>query len=143
MQLLEAHTWPGNVRELQSTLKYALVHAAGDLLTPECLPESFRGASSGSQLQPAGETWASDMTHFVRRLLQSGEADIYRKVGLAVDRVLLEEVLRHVRGNQGHASELLGISRTTLRLKLKTLGLAVEKQLLPDSGQPSQKLPGV
>jgi two-component system nitrogen regulation response regulator GlnG len=32
MHLLEMHSWPGNVRELQSTIKYALVHATGDIL---------------------------------------------------------------------------------------------------------------
>ena len=32
------------------------------------------------------------------------------------------------------ASEVLGISRTTLRAKMRSLGLAIEKQLLSDSG---------
>jgi two-component system nitrogen regulation response regulator GlnG len=50
-----------------------------------------------------------------------------------VDRVVIETVLRHAKGNQVVASELLGISRTTLRAKLRSLGLAIEKQLLPDS----------
>jgi DNA-binding NtrC family response regulator len=31
------------------------------------------------------------------------------------------------------ASELLGISRTTLRAKMKTLGMIVEKQILPEN----------
>ena len=39
MQLLEAYGWPGNVRELHSTIHFALVHAGGDVLTAECLPQ--------------------------------------------------------------------------------------------------------
>jgi DNA-binding NtrC family response regulator len=32
------------------------------------------------------------------------------------------------------AAEVLGISRTTLRAKMRSLGLAIEKQLLSDPG---------
>ncbi len=40
---LEAHHWPGNVRELQNAVRYAVVQAAGEVLTPDCLPASIRG----------------------------------------------------------------------------------------------------
>jgi two-component system nitrogen regulation response regulator GlnG len=69
------------------------------------------------------------------RLLHNGESAIYREVGLAVDRAIMEVVLRHVKGNQVEASELLGISRTTLRSKLRSLGMALEKQVLPNFDQ--------
>jgi two-component system nitrogen regulation response regulator GlnG len=45
----------------------------------------------------------------------------------AVERVLFNRVLRHTHGHQGHATELLGLSRATLRTKLRALGLAVDK----------------
>jgi two-component system nitrogen regulation response regulator GlnG len=60
----------------------------------------------------------ADLRELVRGLVASGSPDVYRRVVGEVDRVVLEEVLQHVRGNQVHASELLGISRTTLRAKL-------------------------
>ena len=131
MRLLEAHPWRGNVRELQSTIRYALIHATGDILTLECLPESLRDAPGvgGTGVSPVG---GFDLSAHVNQLLRSGETDIYRKACAAADRVILESILRHTRGNQVQASELLGISRTTLRAKLRDLGMTVEKQLLPE-----------
>jgi nitrogen regulation protein NR(I) len=133
MRLLEAYPWPGNVRELQSCIRYALVHTTGDVVTPECLPESLRDWGSGTG---AALVSGFDLAGHVQRLLHSGEADIYRKACEAADRVILEVILRHTRGNQVQASELLGISRTTLRAKMKALGMIVEKQVLleTDSG---------
>jgi nitrogen regulation protein NR(I) len=130
MRLLEAYSWPGNVRELQSTIRYAMVHAAGEILTPECLPESFRDGAAGTGISPVS---GFDLAGHVQRLLRSGDTDIYRKACEAADRVILEVILRHTRGNQVQASELLGISRTTLRAKMKALGMIVEKQILPDN----------
>jgi len=73
-----------------------------------------------------------DVDRLVDSLLQAGELEIYQKVSLAVDRTTLVAVLRFVKGNQVRASELLGISRTTLRAKLRSLGLAIEKQVLSE-----------
>jgi nitrogen regulation protein NR(I) len=125
---LEAHQWPGNVRELQNAIRYALVHAVGDVLTVDCLPASVRG-----QTTTRSDT-TLDVLALVADLLRVGSTDVYRQVTQAVDRALLTAVLDHARGNQSQASELLGISRTTLRAKLQALGLGVEKQLRPAEG---------
>jgi two-component system nitrogen regulation response regulator GlnG len=133
LRLLEAYSWPGNVRELQSTLKYALVQSTGEVLSRDFLPEHLRGRDALSSSPPALETGTFDLSRLIATLLRAGESDIYRKVCAAMDRVVIEAALRHVKGSQAQASELLGISRTTLRAKLRSLGLAVEKQLLIES----------
>jgi nitrogen regulation protein NR(I) len=137
LQQLERHTWPGNVRELQSTIKYAIVQCAGPVLTPDCFPESIGTRAAAQQ---ASGTDVEGLTRFVRHLLDAGESEIYDKVSRKVDHLVLEEVLRHCRGNQVQASELLGISRTTLRAKLRSLGLSIEKQILAESDQSEQEL---
>jgi len=90
VRLLEAHPWPGNVRELQSAVRFAVVQAVGEVVTPECLPRSVRGAAEPDG-PPADHL---DVSVLVRDLLRRGEDDIYRRVTQAVDRVVLEAVLR-------------------------------------------------
>jgi Fis family transcriptional regulator len=49
--------------------------------------------------------------------------DLYRVVLSEVEPAILAVVMKHVDGNQSEAAEMLGISRGTLRKKLKLYGL--------------------
>ena len=49
--------------------------------------------------------------------------NLYRLVMNEVEAPLIQEVLRHCRGNQTRAAAMLGITRATLRKKLADLGL--------------------
>jgi nitrogen regulation protein NR(I) len=136
LDVLQAHEWPGNVRELQAAIKYALVHATGEVLTVDCLPETVRAPAPKSR--PGAEGNGLDVARLVRQLLRDGDGGLYQKVIAEVDRVVLEEVIRHVQGNQVRASELLGMSRTTLRAKLRAARLLAEKDAGSESDQPGQ-----
>jgi len=131
---LESRDWPGNVRELQNTIKYAMIKAVGDVLVPECFPQE------GLQVAEREKTAAAqpparfdEVASFVRQLIEKEPGDVYRQLSAAVDNVAIDEAMRFAKGNQLHAAGLLGISRTTLRTKLRSLGLTVEKQLSSDS----------
>jgi two-component system nitrogen regulation response regulator GlnG len=129
LRLVEGYGWPGNVRELQSAVRYAVVQAAGEVITPDCLPRSVRGAGPEPATGPEPQL---DVVGLAQELLTRGEEGIYEAVTRAVDRAVLGVVLRHTNGNQVSASQLLGISRTTLRAKLQALGLVIEKHLRPE-----------
>lgn len=130
-RIFEVHIWPGNVREFQSAVKFAMVHATGEIITPDCLPQS---CLPGAPAETSGtaDSAPADVVRLVRELLNQRRTDIYRQVTAAVDRVVLEEVLRHVNGHQQNAAELLGISRMTLRSKLRALGMGGERSLATD-----------
>jgi nitrogen regulation protein NR(I) len=136
LNLLQNYSWPGNVRELQSVIKQAMLHATGPTLLPEFLPEAIRlqpEAATDSPTMPAG----LDVQALVDSLLQKGERNLHAQVTEAVERVLLARVLRHTGGHQAQASDLLGINRATLRNKLRSLGLAVDKVVTEENGDDS------
>lgn len=122
LECLREYHWPGNVRELQSAIKYSMVRASGDVITIDSLPETLRGPS-GSPVPASGDeppTKVCVLQQLTREMLRRGETDIYRLVHNETDRILFAEVLDHVQGNQLEAAALLGISRTTLRAKLRS-----------------------
>ena len=119
LERLAAHAWPGNVRELQGAIRFAALHAPGDVITGDCLPDSVVQPRGGKT--PAADH--SDLRDMARRLLAEGAGDIYRRLSLVADGLILEEVMRHCGGNQARAAERLGISRVTLRSRLRQLGM--------------------
>jgi DNA-binding NtrC family response regulator len=123
LALLGRHPWPGNVRELRSAIRFALLQTTGDVVTPDNLPSSCR--APGPHLAPAiaPAPAGGDLLGLVHDLLDTGENDLYERILAQVDRLVLAEVLAHCGGNQQKAAERLGISRTTLRAKLRALGL--------------------
>ncbi|MEO2017638.1 MAG: sigma-54 dependent transcriptional regulator [Fuerstiella sp.] len=133
LDLLRDYNWPGNVRELQSAIKYALVRATADVITPESLPAAVRGEAPQSADHVADSSAASTLRALVRRLIQEYPGDVNKQFHTVVDRVLCEEVLAHVEGHQARAAELLGISRTTLRARLQATGLVVGKSVNSES----------
>jgi two-component system nitrogen regulation response regulator GlnG len=123
LERLQAYPWPGNVRELQGVVKQAMLNASGHLILPEFLPEQFQEPAPPAP-SPAPEPF--DLRAFIESRLQ-GPGGLHAELIAAVERVLLSRVLRHTHGNLTQASELLGLSRPTLRHKLRTLGLAAER----------------
>jgi DNA-binding NtrC family response regulator len=132
---LELNSWPGNVRELQSAIRYAMIKAVGDVLTMGCFPPgSLVSENAGDDPANKHESFPG-LERLARDLLRHNPGSVYRRLSNAVDRIAIHEALRYAKGNQLQAAAMLGISRTTLRAKLRNLGLSVEKQLSND-GRP-------
>ncbi len=128
MALLQKHTWPGNVRELQSVLKQAILKATGPVLLPNFLPDSIHPQADGATPpMPGHELNLSDLMQFVDERLKSGATDLHAEFQALTERQLLLHVLRHTENNLSHAARILGISRATLRNKLATYGITIDR----------------
>jgi two-component system nitrogen regulation response regulator GlnG len=127
---LRAYDWPGNIRELQSVLRQALLRASGGLLLPGFLPELPSAAIPGRPGNNAD--LAFDIERFIRQRLAPATNDLSAEAHREVDRLLMTLALEYTHGNHRDASRLLGISRQTMRVKLRALGLHVAHSVESD-----------
>ena len=131
---LRAYRWPGNVRELQSVLKQAVLQTSGAVLLPESLSvgESRAAAlpSSPTAISPvpsSGDRPALDWERYLAERMNSDSNELYAECLSLMERQLLTRVLQRTGGNQLRAAERLGITRSSLRHKLRALGITVER----------------
>jgi len=118
---LERHAWPGNVRELSNVMeRLAIYHAGrevdgGDLGLPPVPPPSGDLGHPPPAPVHAPLTDAADT--IVLRVPEQGTTfdDLEREI--------LVQVLARADGNQSRAARSLGLSESTLRSRLKRLGL--------------------
>jgi DNA-binding NtrC family response regulator len=126
LDLLTDYSWPGNVRELQNVIRGALLVATGVMLLPACLPPEVltEEVSAVDETLPPPATddtaWQS-IPALLDSWLAAGDRDLYRRVLEHFDRYVIGQVMKHAGGNQARASELLGLSRVTVRNKLRAL----------------------
>ncbi|MFL6215601.1 MAG: sigma-54-dependent transcriptional regulator [Blastocatellia bacterium] len=110
MEVLNSYDWPGNVRELRNVIERAVILSASDVITADDLPLEMR-ARQVRMIE------AEEMVMGVNGSLD----ELRRKQILAV----LEQTGWH----QGRASEILGISPSTLYRQLKSYGLTRSRRL--------------
>ena len=94
-----------------------------------------RLGSIGLSLPPASGTGPAvvrayvELRTLIEEGIQRGNGHLYEEIIAAVERLLFTRVLQHTHGHQARASELLGMDRSTLRTRLKSLGLSIDKTL--------------
>ena len=104
-ELLLKYQWPGNVRELKNVIERASILCRESVLRPEHLPGELRGQETTMVAVP-----------------QPVEAPAVNgaPVSLAeMEKRHIEATLRRCKGNKSQTARELGISRSTLREKMK------------------------
>jgi DNA-binding NtrC family response regulator len=113
LSFLESQSWPGNVRQLENAVKTALAMSGGH---PMLCPSDFHLSADAAAGLPAQAIAA-------RSAIPDHGLDFEQTVG-AIERQILEEALRKANGNKSAAAGMLGLKRTTLAAKLRSLGAA-------------------
>jgi two-component system response regulator AtoC len=129
LRLLTAYAWPGNVRELKNVIERVLLLEAEDDILPQHLPAELTGGAS-SAAAPSGSRPAGAIAG-----APTGEPfppGVVRPL-VEVEQMAIAHALGVCDGNKTRAAQLLGISRQTLRTKLKELRMDDEPEGAPES----------
>ena len=102
--LMRAYPWPGNVRELSHVIERAVLWSRGPTLDVEHLSLTSPLPSDASTDHGALPPQGGDLAGW--------------------EKSMIEQAMREAGGNQTKAAQRLGISRDTLRYRLKKFGLA-------------------
>ena len=130
---LRTYPWPGNVRELQSVLKQSLLQMSGSALLTDFLPDHVRRAPGSAPAEAPGG--AFDWDAFVGGKIAAGSENLYAEALERMEREVLVRVLKHTDGNQLQAARILGITRGSLRNKIRALGISIARSVWSDDEQ--------
>ena len=107
---LQSHPWPGNVRQLENAVEMAVAMSGGrSRLYPSDFNLPARTVPSAPAAAPTGTV-----------LIPDTGMDFDQTIGI-IERQIIEEALRKARGNKTAAAGMLGLKRTTLAAKLRSL----------------------
>jgi transcriptional regulator with GAF, ATPase, and Fis domain len=122
-RVLLSYDWPGNVRELENALEFAATVAQGQTVQPEDLPRevvegtsSWDGEARAPSIRPRPAARA-------RARARPTPAPLPERFGLAEEREDIVRALETHAWNRVEAATALGMSRSTLWRRMRTLGI--------------------
>ncbi len=98
---MKTYSWPGNIRELRNVMESGALKCQGEIFTKELLPTDILRGTRNNNAK-----------------VSSNNFDLVSK-----EKDLIEQALRHCYWNQSQAAKKLGITRNTLRYRMKKYGI--------------------
>jgi DNA-binding NtrC family response regulator len=116
MDVLLAYIWSGNIRELENMIKSAAVLCKGDLILLEHLSDNIKQKHPTTSAYNSIDSMIADI---LMEKIKSGLTSPYDEIIDHIGSFMVKMALDKYEQNQVKAASVLGISRTTLRKKMK------------------------
>jgi transcriptional regulator with PAS, ATPase and Fis domain len=108
-KILIQYPWPGNIRELKNVIERAMILTDQEYLTPKQLPFELMQTEQNTRRRTTSELF---------KATDEMSLEIMEKSHIS-------EVLKRLEWNKSKTSKVLGISRATLRAKIKRYNLSM------------------
>jgi two-component system, NtrC family, nitrogen regulation response regulator NtrX len=128
MEVLVRHRWPGNVRELKNLVERLVIMVPGDRIERRHLPPGIcvHRAHTKPQAPPSAPT-RSESPHSGASVAagrpRSGGFSSLQEARCAYERDYILRKLEENQGNMSRTAEVLGLERSHLYRKMKSLGI--------------------
>jgi len=119
LEILLGYSWPGNIRELENLMERSVLFADGPVISASQLPESLREKTTGAPMPIA----AVGPIGAIAAPSGASMKEIVRQAQAELERELISRALEETDGNVTRAAKRLQISRKSLQVKMKELGL--------------------
>jgi two-component system, NtrC family, response regulator len=119
MQTLLGYSWPGNIRELENLMERSVLFADGPVILGSSLPDALRERAPG----PATPIAAVGPLGAIAAPSGASMKEIVRQAQAELEKELIGRALEETGGNVTRAAKRLQISRKSLQVKMKELGL--------------------
>jgi two-component system nitrogen regulation response regulator NtrX len=118
MAVIQSHDWPGNIRQLRNNVERLMILAGGDpgtVITADLLPAEVGGALPPSPNGAGGEQLMAMPLREAREFFE---------------REYLVAQIARFGGNVSKTAEFVGMERSALHRKLKSLGVSAHERAL-------------
>jgi two-component system, NtrC family, response regulator AtoC len=124
MQMLLGYGWPGNIRELENLMERSVLFADGPVILGASLPDAMRDRTPG----PAVPIAAVGPLGAIAAPSGASMKEIVRQAQAELEKELIRRALEETGGNVTRAAKRLQISRKSLQVKMKELGLRGDEE---------------
>jgi len=124
MQALLSYSWPGNIRELENLMERSVLFSESPVIHGTTLPDTVRERAAG----PAVPIAAVGPLGSIAAPSGASMKEIVRQAQAELEKELISRALEETSGNVTRAAKRLQISRKSLQVKMKELGLRGEDE---------------